>query len=144
MGLLFPMVVEILESRIPGLKLVYLFGSQSTGIVHSESDVDLAVLGEEPLPAEERFTLCAEAGRLLHASVDLVDLLTASTVLTYQVVESGKLLFAESSRVAAEFEVTALSRYCSLNQERKDLLRDIQERGFIHAGRCHPGKSGDH
>jgi predicted nucleotidyltransferase len=44
--------VAYLRRRIPALRAVYLFGSQATGDIRAESDVDLAVLAgaslEEP------------------------------------------------------------------------------------------------
>jgi predicted nucleotidyltransferase len=113
---------------------VYLFGSSAQGTEHATSDVDLAVWAEAPLSAPLRFGLAEACSRRLHREVDLVDLASASTVLAAQVVGGGELVFARDPVAVAEFEVTVLAKYCHLNEERRELIADIQRRGAIHGG----------
>ncbi len=127
-------VVGLLQRSLPGLRAVYLFGSAAQGTEHAGSDVDLAVWAEAPLSAPERFGLAEACARRLHREVDLVDLATASAALAAQVVGGGELLFARDPVAVAEFEVAVLAEYCHLNEERRELLADIQQRGTIHGG----------
>ena len=125
--------VRYLKATVPALKLVYLFGSRAGSEFHAESDIDLALLADRALTHDEMSALKLEATRLFEEPMDLIDLFTASLVLTFQVIESGVVLFVADPRVAGDFETTALAKYCCLNQERKELLKAIQARGFIHA-----------
>ena len=127
-------VAPLLRRKIPGLRAVYLFGSSAQGTEHAGSDVDLAVWAEAPLSAPLRFGLAQACARRLHREVDLVDLATASTALAAQVVGGGELIFAREPVVVAEFEVAVLAKYCHLNEERRDLIADIQRRGAIYGG----------
>ncbi len=126
-------VLELLRQGLPGLQAVYHFGSSAAqGAEHEGSDVDLAVLPEGPLSPLTRFALAGACARRLHREVDLVDLASASTVLAEQVIESGRLLYARNPAAVAGFEVAVLGKYCQLNEERRELLADIQQRGGIY------------
>lgn len=127
-------VVGLIQQCLPGLRAVYLFGSTVQGGEHAASDVDLAVWAEAPLSASVRYGLAEACARRLHRDVDLVDLAAASTALAAQVVGGGQLVFARDPVAVAEFEVTVLAKYCWLNEERRELIADVQQRGVIHGG----------
>src|SRR5487761_2586964 len=123
-------VLELLRQGLPGLQAVYHFGSSAAqDAEHEGSDVDLAVLPEGPLSPLTRFAPAGACARRLHREVDLVDLASASTVLAEQVIESGRLLYARNPAAVAGFEVAVLGKHCQLNEERRELLADIQQSG---------------
>ncbi len=124
--------VSTIRAAIPGAIAVYLFGSRARGDAGRASDVDLAVLAPTPLDAVGRFELQERIAAELHASVDLVDLRSASAVLRAQVLEHGELLYEGDPRERARFEVAALSAYARLNEERKGILEDVARTGRVH------------
>ncbi|MBI3328753.1 MAG: nucleotidyltransferase domain-containing protein, partial [Nitrospinae bacterium] len=76
--------------------LAFLFGSQAAGRTHAESDVDVAVLLNESLTADERFaarlTLIGELSRIFRTdNVDVVILNEAPPLLAYEVLRGGVL-----------------------------------------------------
>jgi len=73
--------------RKHNLKLIVLFGSQPTGHVHSQSDVDVAVLPSRRLSWDERNEPWAKLCELSQAEVDLSVLDHAPPLLMYQVAE---------------------------------------------------------
>ena len=125
-------VLELLQQGIRDLQAVYLFGSFAQGTEYEGSDVDLAVLAGESLPPQTQYALATACARRLHREVDLVDLASANTVLLAQVIGSGRLLFARDPVAVARFEVTGLAKYCQLNEERRELLADIRQRGSVY------------
>lgn len=124
--------VEALCAAIPGLQAVYLFGSQTRGRIHSESDVDLAILLPKPLAPEARWDLQEEVASLIHADVDLIDLAATSTVMQMQVVTTGLVLFEKAPFVRQSFEMRVLSAYALLNEERAALLDHVHQRGRVY------------
>jgi predicted nucleotidyltransferase len=100
--------------------------------VRADSDVDMGVLAERPLEEELLRRLTMELENLIGRDVDLVDLGSATPVLWMQVLE-GQILFCSDARRVAEFENVAMSRYCALNEERKEILQDIVARGTVYA-----------
>jgi len=113
---------EVLTPFAP--KLIYLFGSAVKGNMRQDSDIDLALLGEQPYDAYQLFlsaqTLADKFGR----DVDLLDLSTASAVMKAKIVTTGRLLQAISEQVVDEFEMYALSDYAQLNEDRREVLRN--------------------
>lgn len=68
----------------------------------------------------------------VHLDVDLLDLRTASTVMRMQVLTTGQCLETRDQRAKAEFEMYTYADYARLNEERKELLKGITERGFVY------------
>ena len=115
-------LTQVIKNLIPEVRLVYLFGSQGDGSATSASDIDIAVLPAKKLDAVARFDLEQTLAIELSHDVDLVDLLTASTVLQNQVIRHGELLFG-SDNEQAKFEMQVMSMYQHLNEERAEILR---------------------
>lgn len=119
------------------VRLAYLFGSQVKGRAHADSDVDVAVLLNESLTADERFaerlTLIGALSRLFRTdNVDVAILNEASPLLCYNVLRDGVLLYCadESARVA--FQVRALRTYEDTAPLRRMLAEAMERR--IRAG----------
>ncbi len=127
-------LIEHIRKSVPGLIALYRFGSQAKGTVRPDSDVDLAVLARDPIPAMRRFELAQELAIQLHQDVDLVDLRTASTVMRMQVISTGECLLSTSDRLQGEFEDLVYSTYARLNEERRGILNDVRARGSVYAG----------
>ncbi|EEB59057.1 DNA polymerase, beta domain protein region [Pseudomonas syringae pv. tomato T1] len=125
-----------LQSRLPDLLAVYLFGSQATGHANSESDLDLAVLVQGTLDPVALWRcggwrLAGEIADIVRLPVDLIDLRTASTVMQYQIITTGRRLWFKDES-AGVFEAFVLSEKTSLDCARAGLLEDIQKNGVVH------------
>ncbi len=68
----------------------------------------------------------------LHRDVDLVDLRNASTVMRVQVLSTGTCLDTQNESVCQEFETYAYSDYARLNEERREIVKGITERGLVY------------
>ena len=85
----------------------------------------MAVLLPQQLCPIERFELQEKLAHQFKQDVDLVDLLSASTVLQHQVIQSGKLLWGNEEE-QTRFEIQVLSMYQHLNEERSGILKQYQ------------------
>jgi len=124
-------LVPELRAEVPGLDLVYLFGSHAQGRPHPGSDVDVAVLGSAPLAPLARHALAQRLADHLRRDVDLVDLASASTVMKKEVVAHGQVVFASSALARPRFEGRVLSDYVRLNEERRPVLERIAREGRV-------------
>jgi predicted nucleotidyltransferase len=120
----FQKIVDYLKQALPETQLIYLFGSRSDGSHKSSSDWDIALLGQKPLDNVRRWELAQELASLLNTDVDLVDLVdlvSASTVLNMQVVSKGRLLYGDVN-VRDVYETKVYSMYGRLQESRQDII----------------------
>ncbi len=90
------------------------------------------MLARDPIPNIRRFEIAQELAAQLHRDVDLVDLRTASTVMRMQVLSTGTCLDAPDEPARREFEMYAYADYARLNEERRELVKGITERGLVY------------
>ena len=100
-----------LLSADPRVVLVYLFGSAVDADQTSVRDVDLGVLAQPPLDADELLRLRADVVTAVGLPIDLVSLDRAPIVLAHEVAEHGRCLFARTPELETEFVVRARARY---------------------------------
>lgn len=125
-------IIALFNKLLPDVTAVYLFGSQSTGEATASSDLDLAFIQFEKPSGELIYGLKTEISYLTKKDVDLVDLFRADLVTAAQVVSTGKVLYCNDTKFLNEYETVTYSRYASFNEERKEILKSIKEKGIIH------------
>ena len=126
-----------LFDRRPEVIAAYLFGSTASGHIHTESDIDLALLVDrkeyEKLDRAEPYgykaMMIAELVEALGTDrVDLVLLHQAPPLLANEVISKGKLLFSRDERARLAFEVRAKLRYLDTKPLREIKRRYLYER----------------
>ena len=121
-----------IKKTVPSLIALYRFGSTERGAVRPDSDIDLAILTQESLPELCRFELAQDLAIQLHRDVDLIDLRSASTVMRMQILSTGTCLASQDDQARREFEMYAYSDYARLNEERRQILKGITNRGLVY------------
>ena len=115
---------EFLRS-VPGLRLAIVYGSVVSGGMRPDSDVDIAVLFDQPLSAERKVDLAGELEQRLSRQVDLTDLMSLSGTILRQILCKGEVLVKADTSSFAE-----LTRRMIYNQT--DLMplvrRTLEER----------------
>jgi len=106
---------------------VYLFGSYASDQTHAASDIDLAILPEKKLLPVTRWEIQQLMAENLDLDVDLVDLLSASTVMQKEIISKGVCLYNSNNELES-FEVQVMSMYQRLNEERADLLAEFMDK----------------
>ena len=124
-------IVDHLREAVASLSAVYVFGSQVTGHATAESDLDVALLTDDDLSAEELWDLSSSLANLVKCDVDLLDLRGASPVMQYRIITNGKCVWAKDSQ-AALYESFILSQKTALDEARAGLLQDIQTTGTVY------------
>ncbi|MEW6378288.1 MAG: nucleotidyltransferase domain-containing protein [bacterium] len=129
------LIVRLLREKYPDLVAIYVFGSAGQGEMMPESDIDLAILPRHPLDPWERWSMARHLAGALRREVDLVDLRKASTVLRMQVVSTGQCWYEGDPGQRERFEDYVYSAYARLNEERREIIQDIQSRGTVYGRR---------
>ncbi|MGM0867399.1 MAG: type VII toxin-antitoxin system MntA family adenylyltransferase antitoxin [Bacillota bacterium] len=125
-------IVDLLVEKLSPF-LIMLFGSTVKGNIHRESDIDVAFLSDQSeYDQYELFMIAQELAATLSRDVDLIDLSQASTVFQAQVVHTGKTIYCTDEQKKANYEIKTLKMYAKLNEERSDILKNIDESGSIY------------
>jgi predicted nucleotidyltransferase len=113
-----------LEREHPSIELVILFGSTTRGRARSESDLDIAVRGDEFVDLDALYVVLAP--RLRSERLDLVDLRTAGSVLAFEVARHGQPLYERDAGTFRSFQALASRRYCDMAKLRRAQQRTIR------------------
>lgn len=93
-------VTRLLRAQ-EGVEAAWLFGSVARDDAQSTSDLDVAVLGEEPLLAEEKETLIERLAQATGRPVDLVDLQSTHGPIVGRILQNGVRLFCDETALYA-------------------------------------------
>src|SRR5690349_5972495 len=83
-------VGRVVEELFPEALGVWVYGSFADGSANDESDIDIAIIGREPIPLGwDELTRIGELSLRLGRDVDLVDLRSVGALLRFEVVTRG-------------------------------------------------------
>ena len=128
----YHILINQIKSSLPNVLAIYAFGSQITGHSNEHSDLDLAVLIDGQVETFDLWDLASQLSEIAGCDVDLLNMRLASTVMQYQILQTGRTLWAKQPD-AGLFESFILSEKINLDVLRKGLLEDIDQRGSIYA-----------
>ncbi|MBF0620777.1 MAG: nucleotidyltransferase domain-containing protein [Magnetococcales bacterium] len=124
-------IVHYLRDHQPKLLAIYGFGSRMTGDANQQSDWDIGLLFDGKSDPVTLWNIAENLAERLDNDVDLVDLRTASVVMQYQIITTGKRLWTKNHH-AALYESFILSSKTELDEDRALLLNRIQQEGTVH------------
>lgn len=124
---------DALLAALPDVVAIYVFGSAATGDFSAESDLDLAVLGPRPYDGRRLYDVARSLETAVDVDVDLVDLITAPTLLKFEVIARGRSVYCADRDVALEFEGRSLTEYGDYQFRVAPLLEAVRETGRAYA-----------
>lgn len=111
--------------------LVILFGSTVTGKLRHDSDIDIAVMCDAAPTTDSLYHTAHKISEVVGRESDLLDLSSLTTVMQFQVVSKGEVLYSNDYTRWAEYRIRIYKEYFLLNEERQVILDDIIKRGYI-------------
>jgi len=123
--------ISSIRTAFPNTLAIYLFGSRANGTANSDSDLDLAILVAGYAEPLQLWDISNDLAEIAGCDVDLLDMRAASTVMQYQILQTGRCLWANKLE-ADLFECFVLSEKLYFDQARAGLLDDIQKRGTVY------------
>ena len=116
------------------IKAAYLFGSVASGRNTEGSDVDIALLTEPYQERAEsyisRVSYQADISRLLKKDVDLIFLQEAGELLSFEILNTGKIIFERDREANRSFRGTRLVQCLDFK-----FLEEQMQKGMIAAMR---------
>lgn len=123
--------ISSIRTAFPNTLAIYLFGSRANGTANSDSDLDLAILVAGYAEPLQLWDISNDLAEIAGCDVDLLDMRAASTVMQYQILQTGRCLWANKLE-SDLFECFVLSEKLYFDQSRAGLLDDIQKRGTVY------------
>ena len=124
-------IVAAIRSEFPATLAIYAFGSRLNGEANADSDLDLAVLVAGYADPVRLWDLSGKLADISACPVDLLDMRAASTVMQYQILQTGRRWWGQELQ-AGLFECFVLSEKTELDSARAPLLNDIKTRGYVY------------
>lgn len=98
-------IIEIIKSH-PNVIAIYLFGSHAKGEATPLSDIDIAVIMENPTPESE-----ADIGSLSSPEIDVVLFHRLPLHIRYEVFKYGKEVFVRDEERLLEIKLKVMREY---------------------------------
>lgn len=130
-------VAQIVEAakdvllKEPGLRLAILHGSAAAGKMRDGSDVDLALLFDQPLDAAHKMMLGSRLEAALRRDVDLVDLYSLGGTILKQALKKGVVLIQNQEGARAELLTRMIYNQADMMPYVTRTLVERQRR-FVH------------
>ncbi|MFD2131223.1 nucleotidyltransferase domain-containing protein [Pseudogracilibacillus auburnensis] len=125
-------VVENTLSNVIDPDFILIFGSYAKGSERVGSDLDIAYFSHNKLSDYDRFLIAQQLAEQLKTEVDLVNIKTIDTVFAAQIFFTGKLISCKDRNEFNKQRMKALSMYVTLNEQRKKIIEQVDERGYIY------------
>jgi predicted nucleotidyltransferase len=128
-------IMRFLTEQLPSVLGIYLFGSQADGSARPDSDWDIAFLLSAPADSPEPYTLflmAVELGEHLGQTVDLVDLHQTKTDFRFQIISTAQRIYCADRTACDSFEMVTYSMYQRFEEERKDIVEAVKNRGSVY------------
>lgn len=92
--------VEAALGQHPDIKLAYVFGSVAAGTARGNSDVDVAIMCDGPMTADQQIQLISDIAEATGRAVDLIDLASVGEPVLGQILRHGVRIIGKPERHA--------------------------------------------
>ena len=123
-------MVEYLKNEINPFAII-LFGSYSRNTQNKESDIDIAIKGNN-IDLKKIYELKQKLEDISQKDVDLVDLDDISDVFRYEILMNGIKLFCQDDYKYDLYKLDMCREYLELNESRQDIIQRVKNGGSIY------------
>ena len=123
-------LIKIIETDVV---FAYLFGSVTSGRLHLQSDIDIAVyLKEPPKSLDEKLSFIRKVSAEFDRDIDVIFLNDADIIITMQILTNGELLINNEPSKQILFKAAKLSEYADFKISRQIIEQNMLS-GRIYA-----------
>lgn len=121
-------LAALVRRLMPHARAAWLFGSAALGRMRPDSDIDIAVWHPSALTGPVRFEAACAAAHHLSRDVDLLDLLRLPPAMQAHVLQSGRLLFAESPTQVLHLRARVMRDYQDMQAWHAPMVAALADR----------------
>ncbi len=121
----FEKIASVVQRLVPQASALWLFGSAVRHQMQPDSDIDLAVALSAPLTIEEKWSLQTALTQQLGAEVDLLDFSRLPTIMQFQVLETGQLLYAKDPVATELYSAFVRTEYMDIQRWRQPMIAKL-------------------
>lgn len=121
-------IAQAVREALPQARAAWLFGSAAKGAFRDGSDIDLAVDLPQPLSGAEKWRVSELLALRLGTDVDLLDFLRLHTVMQFQVLSTGQLLFSLDPVRTHHYTGFVFTEYQNIQSWRQPMMAQLAER----------------
>ncbi|MFT3814230.1 MAG: nucleotidyltransferase domain-containing protein [Acidovorax sp.] len=126
-------IAGAVRRALPEARAAWLFGSAAQGRFRPGSDIDIAFDVPQPLPPLRQWEAQEALAQAWNLDVDLLDFRRISTVMQYQVLATGQLLFSLEPAATSGYCGFVLNEYQRIQSWRRPMARQLAQR-LLRAG----------
>lgn len=123
--------ISAVLQRHKAVRIGLLFGSVHRGCASPDSDLDVAVAGQQPLQPEEKWRLIEDLAALCGRPVDLVDLRQAGGSILREALVKGRVIYCHDRILYAELIKRMLFHEADFEPYRRRILAE-RRRAWTH------------
>jgi len=127
-----PLIIETILSHLSGVKAIYRYGSAGSVYERQDSDIDIAILIDHVVPFQDMMKLTSKLMAATGRDIDFYDMKKYPVTLRVQIVLEGNRIYSKDLIAAETYDTHVLSDYVRLNEERRLILKDVQQREQIY------------
>lgn len=120
-------IVEYFDNK--DIESLYIFGSFVKKELREDSDIDIAVIGT--FNFKKRIEYIYDLEKILNAKIDLIDFNKVDLLFQIEIITNGKCLFCKDRYEKEKLEMKILSKYLTLEEDRKVVIESIYKRGTV-------------
>jgi len=126
------LIVKTIIAELSDVQAIYRYGSAGSIYERADSDIDIAILASRVVSFQKITELAATLMAVTERDIDINDLKKLPVTLRVQIVLQGERIFCKDQVAAETYDSHTLSDYVRLNEERRYILKDIQQREQIY------------
>jgi len=111
-----------------------IFGSILEPRFNDESDIDLAVYFRTAVSFEKQIKLSGALADQLDRDIDVIDLRVADPIITMQIIQNGRLVFADEPDQYHQFVSRKISEYIDFKKNRELVETTLVDHRIIGGG----------
>lgn len=121
-------LAQAIRSVLPQARAAWLFGSAARNALRDDSDIDLAVDLPHPLAGLEKREASERLAAQWSRDVDLLDFRRLHTVMQFQVLDTGRLIFAADPAALQQYNGFVFTEYQNIQRWRRPMMVQLAER----------------
>jgi predicted nucleotidyltransferase len=116
-------IINLLQTEVI---FAYLFGSVTSGRLHPQSDIDIAVYFEQPLGALDiKLAFIQKVSAVFEREVDVIFLNEADIIITMQILTNGELIINNHPAKHILYKASKLSEYADFKVSRQIIEKNM-------------------